>query len=379
MQVKKFRATSMKEALDQIKKELGPDALIIESRKVRRKGIVGFFQQPQIEVTAVLERKSSSEPIFFPKKQPVIKEPILDEETKKEIEKLKEMVEIIKKETALTTLTTTTKKESTSSSMEPLNKIKNRLTSRGMSLEAVDIILRDLILEGVDLNSVQAIEEGLRKSLIKSIPIENVEDSSFKNQNTTTPKVIFLVGTTGVGKTTTIAKLAAKYHLLDGKKVGLITIDTYRIAAVEQLKTYAEIINIPLEVAFDSTDYQKALRRFDDMDIVFVDTAGRSQHNLIQVRELSEFIETKKPNEIHLVISATSKLEDCKSIIAAFMPLGVTHIIYSKADETIEHGSLFDLIRVAKVPVSFVANGQRVPEDLQVGSTDLLLDLLLEN
>lgn len=379
MQVKKFRATSMKEALDKIKKELGPDALIIESRKVRRKGIVGFFQQPQIEVTAVLERKSSSEPIFFPKKQPVIKEPILDEETKKEIEKLKEMVEIIKKETALTTLTTTTKKESTSSSMEPLNKIKNRLTSRGMSLEAVDIILRDLILEGVDLNSVQAIEEGLRKSLIKSIPIENVEDSSFKNQNTTTPKVIFLVGTTGVGKTTTIAKLAAKYHLLDGKKVGLITIDTYRIAAVEQLKTYAEIINIPLEVAFDSTDYQKALRRFDDMDIVFVDTAGRSQHNLIQVRELSEFIETKKPNEIHLVISATSKLEDCKSIIAAFMPLGVTHIIYSKADETIEHGSLFDLIRVAKVPVSFVANGQRVPEDLQVGSTDLLLDLLLEN
>lgn len=379
MQVKKFRATSMKEALDQIKKELGPDALIIESRKVRRKGIVGFFQQPQIEVTAVLERKSSSEPIFFPKKQPVIKEPILDEETKKEIEKLKEMVEIIKKETALTTLTTTTKKESTSSSMEPLNKIKNRLTSRGMSLESVDIILRDLIFEGVDLNSVQAIEEGLRKSLIKSIPIEKVKDSSFKDQNTMTPKVIFLVGTTGVGKTTTIAKLAAKYHLLDGKKVGLITIDTYRIAAVEQLKTYAEIINIPLEVAFDSTDYQKALRRFDDMDIVFVDTAGRSQHNLIQVRELSEFIETKKPNEIHLVISATSKLEDCKSIIAAFMPLGVTHIIYSKADETIEHGSLFDLIRVAKVPVSFVANGQRVPEDLQVGSTDLLLDLLLEN
>ena len=362
MQVKKYRADSMKEALESIKKELGPEALIIETRKVRSKGILGFFQPLKVEVTAVLE--GTSKQLYQPKAAEIDSKVM--ESTVKEVARLKEMINTIKSESALSTVI---KSPEEVPQIKPLELIKKRLLDTGMSLDSVGCLLKELIFDGVDLYNVAAVENGiynvLKKSLKTKTPMINKK-----------PYLILLVGTTGVGKTTTIAKLAAKYHLKEDHKVGLITIDTYRIAAVEQLKTYAEIINIPLEVAFNKDDYQKALQRFKEMDLIFVDTAGRSQHNMIQVGELREFIAAQKPAEIHLVISATSKIDDYRSIVAAFVPLGVTHLIYSKADETLKHGALFEILTKTQIPLSFITTGQKVPEDLETASVEKVIELI---
>ncbi|HHY19272.1 MAG TPA: flagellar biosynthesis protein FlhF [Firmicutes bacterium] len=370
MQVKKYRASTMSEALELIKKELGPDALIIESRKVKKRGITGWFSPPQVEVTAVLESKKPT----TIEKQEYSYPPVNNqsesvfENAAKEIAELKGMLEEIKKEAAFSSVVDAKKQ---SLGVEPLATVRERLVSTGMSGEAADIILMDLIQHGVDLKSAQSIDRGIRAAIARLIRIE-------KPNFIKKPTLIFLVGTTGVGKTTTVAKLAAKYHLMEDYKVGLITIDTYRIAAVEQIKTYAEIINIPVEVAFNKEDYLRALKRFEDMDFIFVDTAGRSQNNLIQVGELREYLDAKKPDEVHLVISATAKLEDCESIVSAFVPLGVTHLIYSKADETLKHGSLFDIIKITDLPLSFISTGQRVPEDLKIPTVENVVGLILE-
>jgi len=353
----------MTEVLDLVKKELGPEALIIESKKVRQKGFFGFFQPLKVEVTAVLE--SASKQLYQPKVPEI--DPEIMASTVKEVAKLKEMINAIKAESALSTLITSPKEVPV---IEPLNLIKKRLLDTGMSLDAVGYLLKELVLEGVDLYTATAVENAignvLKKSLKTKAPLIDKK-----------PYLIFLVGTTGVGKTTTIAKLAAKYHLRDDLKVALITVDTYRIAAVEQLKTYAEIINIPVEVAFNKDDYLKALLRFKEMDLIIVDTAGRSQHNMIQIGELRDFIAVKKPQEIHLVISATAKIEDCRSIIAAFVPLGVTHLIYTKVDETIKHGTLFEILKSTQIPLSFITTGQKVPEDLQTASIDKVIELII--
>lgn len=368
MQVKKYRAATMTAALEMVKKELGTEALIIETREVKKKGIARLFSAPVVEVTAALEEEK---PEITKTQNVAINKEYAPSSTSKqtsEITLLKEMIEELKKETALQSLKNDSK---ATDSIEPISTIRSKLINTGMSYEAADSILMELIYQGVDLRSAQSIDVGIRQALKKVIKV-GVPQQNKK------PYIIFLVGTTGVGKTTTLGKLAAKYHLVNNLKVGLITIDTYRIAAVEQLKTYAEIINIPIEVAFSAEDYAKSLKRYADMDIILVDTAGRSQNNMIQVGEIRDFLADQMPDEMHLVISATTKLEDCSSILAAFLPLGVTHIIYSKADETLSHGALLDIMQMSNLPISYIADGQRVPEDLALAEMDNIVEMILE-
>ncbi len=365
MQVKKYRAPDVKQALDKVKQELGPDALILETRKVRAKGLRGLFQPAMIEVTAVLES---------PPQQPFVV-PLLqnDDGTKKELEKLKEMVKSLQAQTVLQSIKNDDNGRGGSSVEEPIRRIRSMLLDTGMQPDSADAIVQELIYEGLDLQRNADFSDDIKKVMKKWIrcgPIEVTEEKK--------PKVVFLVGTTGIGKTTTIAKLAAKYHLEEGFKVGLVTVDTYRIAAVEQLRTYAEIINIPIEVAYNKEEYVKALRRFADMDLVFVDTAGRSQQNLVQLSELREFVQIRKPDEVHLVVNASLRQESLKTILTAFLPIGVTHLIYSKIDEAANYGMLFDLLRTTGLPLSYITNGQRVPEDLKVPDADFVVDLILE-
>ncbi|MDD4693967.1 MAG: hypothetical protein PHD88_06170 [Firmicutes bacterium] len=368
MQVKKYRASSVKEALDQVKKELGNEALIIETRKVKSKGLKGFFKPALMEVTAVLETPSV-QPFLLPRASS-------DENTKKEIEKLKEMVKSLQAQTALNSINVEEKRSSSGSLEGPLTKIKLKLLNTGMESDSADAIIRELIYEGIDLENATEFNEEIKSVMKKYVKCSSIEAKvKSKIQK---PTVVFLVGTTGVGKTTTIAKLAARYHLEENLKVGLITVDTYRIAAVEQLRTYAEIINIPIEVAYNKEEYVKALRRFENMDLIFVDTAGRSQKNLAQIGELREFLSIKKPEEVHLVLNASCRMEDLKAVLAAFIPLGVTHLIYSKVDESKSYGSLFDLIRMTNLPLSYIASGQRVPEDLDLADPDSVIELILE-
>lgn len=189
-------------------------------------------------------------------------------------------------------------------------------------------------------------------------------------------RIVVLMGPTGVGKTTTIAKLAANFSLIGGKKVGLITVDTYRIAAVEQLKTYAEIIGIPVQVAYSPRELSEGIAKMQDRDLILIDTAGRSQNNQLQIAELKNYLEGIAA-EIHLVISATTKTRDIDQIIGSFSQLPINRVIVTKLDETTAYGVILHTCYKAGAPLAFVTTGQGVPEDIDVASGEKIAQLIL--
>lgn len=179
------------------------------------------------------------------------------------------------------------------------------------------------------------------------------------------PRVVALVGPTGVGKTTTIAKLAAQFSFNQGRRVALLCLDNYRIAAAEQIRTYAEIIGIPLDIVFSADEYVRALAAPRKLDFIFVDTAGRSPLNTAQVGELARVFAQRPPDETHLLISATTKSDDLAGILEGFAPLNYSRIIVSKLDETRSLGCIYNINKLAQVPISYFAVGQSVPDDLR--------------
>ncbi len=191
------------------------------------------------------------------------------------------------------------------------------------------------------------------------------------------PKTIALVGPTGVGKTTTIAKLAANLCLREHRKVGLITIDTYRIAAVEQLRTYAQIIDVPLDVAVSPTELKQAVERMADRDVILIDTAGRSQKDTRNVKELRLFFEQVRPDEIHLVLSSACSKAVLNDTIERFSVLNVDRIIFTKLDEATGFGVIVSCLQKTTARLSYVTTGQDVPDDIRVGERQMLAELIL--
>jgi flagellar biosynthesis protein FlhF len=189
-------------------------------------------------------------------------------------------------------------------------------------------------------------------------------------------KAVALIGPTGVGKTTTIAKLAAHFTLVENKRVALLTMDTYRIAAVEQLKTYSQIIDIPISVAYDQSDVLPAIAQFADFDLLLIDTAGRSQKNIMQVGELKAMLEMVRC-ETHLALSAPVKEQDMLETIHRFSAARVDRLIFSKLDETSSYGTLLNVADRSGIPLSYLTTGQRVPEDIETANGRVLADLIL--
>ncbi len=189
-------------------------------------------------------------------------------------------------------------------------------------------------------------------------------------------QIMALIGPTGVGKTTTIAKLAANYNLFEGKKVGLITIDTYRIAAVEHLKTYGDIINLPVEVVYKPADLNQSFQNLHDCDLILIDTAGRSPHNQAMMDELKKFLSHSKIGLILLAVSATTRYQDMISIAENFSQIAYTHLIFTKLDETNSFGPIISLAWKIRRPISYLTTGQNVPDDIEIAKSDKLLSHL---
>lgn len=191
-------------------------------------------------------------------------------------------------------------------------------------------------------------------------------------------KIVALVGTTGVGKTTTLAKIAAKFVLEQGINAALITADTYRISAVEQLKTYSDILGLPLEIVYTPQELALAIDRHQDKELILIDTAGRSQYSAGQMLELQEFLKINPRIEKHLAISASIKINDAKEIIKKFSAVEPEKIIITKIDETGNFGTVINLLRNENLPLSYMTTGQSVPDDIVTGNADTLADLLLK-
>ena len=190
-------------------------------------------------------------------------------------------------------------------------------------------------------------------------------------------RVVAFIGTTGVGKTTTLAKIAAHFVLEQNFKGALITADTYRISAVEQLKKYAEILGLPVEVVYSAADLRKAITRHRSKDFILVDTAGRSQYNEFQMDELKELLTAYPRMEKHLVVSATTKEQDAAEIIDRFSACMPNRIIFTKTDETRTVGMVLNLLAQRELPLSFLSNGQSVPDDIMPATAERLAELLL--
>jgi len=188
---------------------------------------------------------------------------------------------------------------------------------------------------------------------------------------------ICLIGPTGVGKTTTIAKLAAAFKLRQKQRVGLITIDTYRIAAVDQLRTYANIIGVPLKVVMSPGELVMAMREMSDCDTILIDTAGRSHADQLKLNELAQFIEAAKPTEVHLVLSSTTTQEGMEAAVEKFSGVRVDQIIFTKLDEAVSFGVLLNVARKASKALSYITTGQDVPDNIEVGQPRRLAKLIM--
>lgn len=190
-------------------------------------------------------------------------------------------------------------------------------------------------------------------------------------------RVIHFVGPTGVGKTTSIAKLAAEQTLKSGRKVGFITSDTYRIAAVDQLRTYANILNVPLEVVFSPAEVSRAFKELEDRELIFMDTAGRNFRNELYVSEVNSLLQTNQQSETYLVLSLTSKFKDMSVVASHFAKYGIEKVLYTKQDETDAYGAILNLAVQYDLHPAYIAYGQTVPDDITTFKTDVYVEQLL--
>jgi len=378
MVIKKYLVKDMNEALTRIRYEMGKDAIIISQRKVKKPGIFGYFKPKMIEVTAALENNKISQDWKQKKNDDIdINESInsIKKLMKDKTKELNENLESCKEEIAVTPAVIDDNiKDEVKEIKELLNKVikntakekeEDEMLSYLREIDVEDELVEELLSK--DYDNLEDFKEDFKK-LIK----ENVKISNENLQG----KVV-LVGPTGVGKTTTIAKLAGRLALIDKKKVGLITIDTYRIGAVDQLRTYAEIMNIPFKVVITLKEMESAVEELKDCDIVLIDTTGRSSKNTMQISELRAFIHKITPDNIMLVISGTTKNRDIDIILAGYRELNYEKLIITKLDETTAYGSIYNISKKSGKPIAYITTGQNVPDDIKSPAFDELEKLIL--
>ncbi len=372
MIIKRYIVNNMNEAMTRIRYELGKDAVIISQRKIRKPGLKGFFSKKILEVTAAAEKVKKN-----------------DEEVVDSIEAIKKVVEKealkkgenVKVEESIEDAKTLEGNDQLLKEMQDMKNLINEMMNKSPE-KAKRRTKLQIKLEEIDLD-----EKIVKKILTRTKTIEGDMDE-LKKLNTVIEKMIstsqpkmegavVLVGPTGVGKTTTIAKLAGRLSLIEKKKVGLITIDTYRIGAIEQLKTYADIMNIPFKVVFTMKEMEAAVKAMKDCDVVLIDTTGRSSKNTMQISELRAFVEKANTQNIHLVISCTTKDKDVVSIIEGYRVLNYNNVIITKLDETSTYGSILNILDAAKKPLSFITTGQNVPDDIKVLSPSEVSNLII--
>lgn len=401
MEVKTYRARSVQEALALVRQDLGPDAAVLHTREVH-KGLWRLFgRRSEIEVVASAEvfvpsrwpetaRDLGAAPATAARapfgetshelEPPPLKPPHLAaadaaasrpvegpsaDELRSQLNQLQSMVEHLYQQRG----------QHTGSEMpESLFRLFTEL----LDAEFSDELARHMIDRIRAASSPADLDDELT---LKARLLRLVEDEirTCGPIQVTAPqrRLVALVGPTGVGKTTTIAKLAADFHLRQQLRVGLITVDTYRIAAVEQLRTYADIIDLPMEVVSTPREMRAAVERMTDRDLILMDTAGRSPRDEVKIQELRSMLAEAKADEVHLVLSSVASVASLKNTASKFAGVGATSIILTKLDEATGLGNLLPLLRSSDLPLSYVTNGQNVPDDIEAADARRLARWML--
>lgn len=399
MKIRRYIGKDAQEAILKVRMDLGNDALILNTRKVRQKGFLKMFSKPLVEILAAVDeyygptnkKVAAKNEIGFEKKNELKtingfgKESIykskLDEKEEKIVlleNKINGMEAVLNKiynqiqQPAEKTETAQSKEEEKSLS-GILQLFYNNLVKNEVETDIVQFLIdrvHEKKKENAGVNDTTSILYSLISELLG-------KPSTIKLREDGKPTVIVLVGPTGVGKTTTLAKIAAHYALDHKKNVGLITADTYRIAAVEQLKTYAEILGMPLKVVYSADEISEALEGYKDKDIVFIDTAGRSYKNKPQFEELKTFVEASCADEVFLVLSTTTGMKNCREIIENYSFLQDYKLIFTKLDESSSPGVILNSRYRTQKELSFVTMGQSVPDDIEIANVDKITKNLL--
>ena len=360
MSEKTYQGKTMKEALAKVRKDLGGDAVILALREVHRRRLFGIGPRELIEVKASATMPTASRSQFRESEAPAERRfSVARQEARPPRMGQREPGRI--------------DREIADLAAELLASY-----SRLRELEVPELLARRLvqsvadILEPDQASDPRAIEEALCQTVEQCLaiapPCRAVPG---------TRRIVALVGPTGVGKTTTVAKLAATFKLVGGPRAGLVTVDTYRIAAVEQLKTYAEIIDLPLTVVQRPAEMRQALDALGAVDLVFIDTAGRSPRDEGKIRELEDFLAQARPDEVHLVLSAAGGEQMLRSAVRQFRQVGVDRLILTKLDEAQTLGGVLGMLDQASLPVSYLTTGQAVPDDIEHADRKRLARLIL--
>jgi flagellar biosynthesis protein FlhF len=335
----------MQDTIFKVKTDLGSNAIILNTRKYRKGKFFGLFGKNQVEILAAVEEEDKYK----------------NDRTVQELINLKNLVK--------------------------------ELNQRWYSESIIDSLPEDFAIIYRHLNE-QGIFNSINEKIIlelKKTMIEKSEDLLMLTKKLISEnigmakaikpgpeqKVIAFIGPTGVGKTTTIAKLAAKFSIDEGKKVALVTTDTYRIAAVQQLKTYSDIMNIPLEVIYNEDNLSSTINKFKGYDLILLDTAGSNWNDRMQLGRLKKIIDHKIINEIHLLISLSTKYNDLKTIINQYGILKPDKLVLTKLDETLTFGSILNLKEDFDLPYSYITFGQDVPDDIQTAEPEILSRYIL--
>lgn len=408
MIIKKYQGKTEAEAMENAKKELGDSIVLMNVKTVKPKGLSRLIKKAYVEITVAKEeerevtvhkenvavslssfntKQTTSANTEKEKKSQIISEERLLEEKLDSLHSLLEQQiqrreEVKVSDESEDVKETKDNKNISESTQEDADKTK-----------AVLSLIRETIVENeVDPKYADSILDEIEKNLKANMPMEHILSNVYQRMilrfgkpeciepAKEGPKVVFFVGTTGVGKTTTIAKIASKFVVEEKKKLALLTADTYRIAASEQLRTYANILEVPFRVIYTPEELGDAIKDFSSYDYILVDTAGHSQNNEKQRDDMADFVkfaQGKAEQEIYLVVSATTKYKDLKSIADKYKKMFDYKMIFTKLDETSEYGNLLNMKIYTGASMSYITCGQNVPEDIETFNAQSTVKKLL--
>ncbi|ACT02068.1 flagellar biosynthesis protein FlhF [Paenibacillus sp. JDR-2] len=410
MRVKRYVVNALPEALPMIRSELGKDAVILNTKEVRIGGFMGMFRKKKMEVIAAIESGAAA--------------PVAATQPKKaaaEVQRVVHAIQESKRQAATATAVLEPPPPTPVPAVQPtppvvaasppsqtINRINDDLLEeiryikqslKQLSMQkpeidrplAIQSLYGRLVQQEVEPELIDRLIDAVNERIAgnKEMPtgaetwqtarellLEWLDPYSHQSISESA-RIVHFVGPTGVGKTTTIAKLAAGQSIKFGRQIGLITSDTYRIAAVDQLRTYANILNVPMEVVFSPMDLPKAFKQLEDRELIYMDTAGRNFRNELHVSEVNSLLQSSQQSETVLVLSLTGKTKDMMAVADNFVKYGVRKVLFTKLDETSVYGSILNLALKNELQPVFVASGQTVPDDIAPFNAERYIDSLL--
>ena len=379
MQIKRFEAQSMTHALDLIKKEFGSDAVILSARTLKKeKGVIGFLRRPRVEVTAATDSHpvqpnncNSSNRLWDTTGLQTHLSPGAGLSTKKAMSN--SFANGIASESRGST--------SCSSYLPPeehpniLTQFYQQMLSQGLKEDIARELTTALNFFASSKKVFTLLD--LKQELVGILNKRGISAKRVKIERGK-QKIIAFIGTTGVGKTTTIAKFAAAAQVRNRNiRVALITLDNDRIASIEPLDTYARIIGLPMEIVSNQKEIKQVIKKFKNQDLILIDTPGLTKSNKNKIMELKRLFSKIPSLEIHLLLNATSREDVHLETLQMFRPLPFTRLMFTKLDEIGTYGNILNLIFQTKMPLSYFTNSQEVPEGIETAKLEKLVDLLL--